>query len=77
MLLASAAIKNFTHPTFSNYIFWTGLFSILAKALVEGVHIINVHLQMYLVVSFFVKQLLFKSNNYTGTGIELLYHSII
>ena len=25
--------QKFTHPTFSNYIFWTGLFSILAKAL--------------------------------------------
>ena len=30
-----------THPTFSNYIFWTGLFSILAKALLSSDTYIN------------------------------------
>ena len=37
--LASAASKKCTHPTFSNYIFWTGLFSILAKTLSWAVHL--------------------------------------
>ena len=31
--ISSVAIKKFTHSTFSNYIFWTGKFSILAKTL--------------------------------------------